>query len=112
MLLLILKQQVNQPVSFTYFILLSCILTIVILSFMRTLREGIYYLKMIHAVPCNNCKYFTGNYCLKCTIHPKKALTEQAIFCPDYQPEIQIMSTYSITCQRICSAKKSFHYRL
>ena len=40
--------------------------------------------KQMHKIPCSNCKYFTNNYRLKCTVKPDLASTEAAITCPDY----------------------------
>lgn len=49
-------------------------------------RDGVKRLKRLHQIPCAHCQFFTGNYCLKCTVHPSIALSEAAIDCPDYQP--------------------------
>lgn len=38
----------------------------------------------MHRIPCADCQYFTGDYTLKCTVHPSTALSEDAINCPDY----------------------------
>lgn len=37
-------------------------------------------------MPCSRCAFFTGSYHLKCTVHPCKALSEEAIGCLDYEP--------------------------
>lgn len=42
--------------------------------------------RTMHRVPCAQCQFFTHNYCLKCTVHPHRALTEEAIDCNDYTP--------------------------
>lgn len=39
----------------------------------------------MHQIPCTKCRFFTGDYRLKCTVHPSIANTEQAITCNDYQ---------------------------
>lgn len=52
-----------------------------------TAREGIATLKRLHQIPCANCEFFTGEYHLKCPIHPFSALTEEAIHCSDYAPK-------------------------
>lgn len=49
-----------------------------------TLRQGVGYVKRLHQIPCSRCTYFTGDYRLKCTVHPIFALTEEAIGCVDY----------------------------
>lgn len=47
-------------------------------------KYGITTVKRLHQIPCANCRFFTGNYYLKCTVHPSRALSEAAINCPDY----------------------------
>jgi hypothetical protein len=49
-------------------------------------RRGIKTLKRMHRIPCANCHFFTGDYHLKCTVHPKTALSEDAINCHDFMP--------------------------
>jgi hypothetical protein len=49
-------------------------------------RDGIARLKRLHQIPCSGCAFFTGDHRLKCTVHPCKALTEDAIACLDYEP--------------------------
>ena len=39
--------------------------------------------KRMHQIPCTKCRFFTGDYRLKCTVNPDIANTEQAIDCPD-----------------------------
>ena len=41
--------------------------------------------KKMHSIPCTKCRFFTGDYRLKCTANPSIANTEQAIDCPDYR---------------------------
>ncbi|MHC5746902.1 MAG: hypothetical protein ACYTXT_34465 [Nostoc sp.] len=53
-----------------------------------TLKKGISFLWELHQVPCHNCQYFTNDYRLKCTVHPKKACSEQAVGCIDFEPKI------------------------
>jgi hypothetical protein len=52
---------------------------------LQRLRDGMQYLQKLHQVPCSGCVYFTGNYQLKCAVHPCRALSEEAINCFDYQ---------------------------
>jgi hypothetical protein len=42
-------------------------------------------LRRMHQVPCDRCIYFTNSSHLKCTVHPCKALTENAIDCRDFE---------------------------
>lgn len=50
-------------------------------------KEGITRLKRLHQIPCSRCQFFTGDYRLKCTVYPIKALSEDAIDCLDYEPQ-------------------------
>ncbi len=52
----------------------------------RTFKQGWNHLRQLHQVPCSRCAYFTGDYRLKCTVHPVHALTEDAIGCKDFEP--------------------------
>ncbi len=58
-------------------------------SFWHTICEGIRHLKKLHQVPCDSCQYFTGEYLLKCTVHPCKAFSEEAIDCLGFAPNLQ-----------------------
>jgi hypothetical protein len=60
------------------------LIAIFIWSFWKVVIEGITHLKKLHAIPCSRCAYFTGDYRLKCTLHPCDALTEEAINCRDF----------------------------
>jgi hypothetical protein len=51
-----------------------------------TARDGVKRAKQMHQIPCPNCQFFTGDYNLKCTVHPMSALSEDAIDCVDYFP--------------------------
>lgn len=50
-----------------------------------TTREAIARARQMHQIPCADCRYFTNTHFLKCPIHPKEALSEAAINCPDYE---------------------------
>jgi hypothetical protein len=43
----------------------------------------------MHQIPCANCVFFTGDYHLKCPVHPRIALSEDAIDCSDYRSNSQ-----------------------
>ena len=47
--------------------------------------QGVAKLKRLHQIPCSNCAFFTGDYRLKCPVHPHEALSEEAIGCFDYE---------------------------
>lgn len=61
--------------------------TLVVLVFWNismAARDAIACAKQMHEIPCDNCQFFTGDYRLKCTVHPTYALTEEAINCLDF----------------------------
>ena len=65
------------------------ILSLIIISLWNlwlTFDKGITYVKRLHQIPCSRCAFFTGDYHLKCTVHPDNALTETALNCCDYEP--------------------------
>ncbi len=49
-------------------------------------KESLVRLKRMHQIPCSRCAFFTQEYCLKCTVHPIIALSEEAIACRDFEP--------------------------
>ena len=51
----------------------------------KILRKDWKHLQQLHQIPCDGCVFFTGEYNLKCTVHPSKALREEAIDCMDYR---------------------------
>ncbi|MFN3361065.1 MAG: hypothetical protein ACK421_06545 [Pseudanabaenaceae cyanobacterium] len=63
----------------------SIVITI-LYGYWRSLRSGWQWVREQHRIPCSRCVYFTGNYRLKCTVHPSHALSPQAINCPDFEP--------------------------
>ncbi|MBD1912701.1 hypothetical protein H6G02_09150 [Leptolyngbya sp. FACHB-16] len=67
------------------------------------LRDSVGQARQMHRVPCANCRYFTGDYHLKCTVHPGRALSEEAIGCLDYeagQPYAGVMSATHVVSSR------------
>jgi hypothetical protein len=50
-------------------------------------RDGVKRAQVMHQIPCSECRYFTNNYLLKCPLHPKIALSEEAINCGDYETD-------------------------
>ena len=69
--------------------ILSCLAWFVLVligwSIITAVRDGITEVKHLHRIPCARCQYFTGDYHLKCTVHPTWALSEAAINCSDYR---------------------------
>ncbi|MEM9272637.1 MAG: hypothetical protein AAGA80_06685 [Cyanobacteria bacterium P01_F01_bin.143] len=70
----------------------STIGSFIIWKLLKEAHQGVSYIRKMHQIPCSNCIYFTGNYRLKCTVDPIKALTEDAIACRDFETK----SYYSI----------------
>ncbi len=48
-------------------------------------RDSVKRARVMHQIPCSECQYFTNNHLLKCPLHPKIALSEEAINCRDYE---------------------------
>lgn len=67
-------------------------------------QDGMARLKRLHQIPCSGCAYFTGDYRLKCTVHPCKALTEEALECLDYEPSKKLARC---ACAKPCSTIKA-----
>jgi hypothetical protein len=57
-------------------------------SLISCILDAIAQAKKMHQIPCTKCRFFTGDYRLKCTVNPMIANTEQAIGCGEYQKEI------------------------
>lgn len=68
-------------------------------------REGVAQLRRLHQVPCSRCAFFTGDYRLKCTVHPSNALSEEAINCLDFEPTMARYSTPQ-TCPKMANCHK------
>lgn len=70
----------------TFFI---CLLVVMMLCFslsvVRAFKQGTEQLRRLHQIPCHNCDFFTNDFRLKCTVHPMKACTEDAISCIDFE---------------------------
>lgn len=47
-------------------------------------QEALAIAQRMHQIPCSQCRFFSGDYRLKCSVHPDWAATELAIDCPDY----------------------------
>lgn len=66
----------------------SLVLVSFVWSLWEAFQKGWLHLQRLHQIPCHHCVFFTGEYNLKCTVHPFKALNEAAIDCPDYEPVV------------------------
>lgn len=58
---------------------------LVVWSAWAVIRDAAKQAVHLHQIPCANCQFFTGDYHLKCTVHPSTAMSEAAINCPDYR---------------------------
>ena len=54
-------------------------------SLFITIRYEMIRLTSVDFIPCYSCIYYTGERELKCTVHPYKALTQNATDCLDFE---------------------------
>ncbi len=85
MLILILFQLIPSISKLAFMICVYLYFSNYILLVLKETRKNWAQLRRLHQIPCSNCLFFTGEYNLKCPVHPCKALSEQAIDCVDYQ---------------------------
>jgi hypothetical protein len=79
--------QTMQPVLEPLCFFLAWVIVLLSLySICTMICDGVIRAKVMHQIPCANCQFFTGDYRLKCPVHPTRALTEAAIHCPDHEP--------------------------
>ncbi|NJN86191.1 MAG: hypothetical protein HC881_07570 [Leptolyngbyaceae cyanobacterium SL_7_1] len=76
---------VIPPLTMLYFVGAWLIVVLCIWSVWAFFKEATNTAVRMHRIPCANCHFFTGNYQLKCSVHPSIALSEAAIDCPDYR---------------------------
>jgi hypothetical protein len=62
-------------------------------------KKAVSHLQRLHQIPCANCAFFTGDYRLKCTVHPITAMSEEAIDCCDFIPNTQ-QQVFSCRCPK------------
>ncbi len=77
-----LFQAILVPVCF---VLAWLIVALLAWSLWAAIRDAVGKAKQMHEIPCANCQFFTNTHYLKCPVHPKSALSEDAIGCPDYK---------------------------
>ncbi|NEP80770.1 MAG: hypothetical protein F6K39_22920 [Okeania sp. SIO3B3] len=75
------------------------LITIGLRNLYLTFQQGINYVQRLHQIPCSRCTFFTGDYRLKCTVHPDNALTETALNCSDYEPNNNLAKPILQQCQ-------------
>lgn len=77
--------QVLELVSVPVFSLIACSSAVLFLAAISiNARDGMRYVQRMHQIPCPDCQFFTGDYQLKCALHPNSALSEGAIGCSDF----------------------------
>ncbi len=84
-LMLNLLQQFQEVLQPIFFVSAWVLLFLLGWTLVRTITDLINRSKKMHEIPCTNCKFFTNDYRLKCTVQPRLANTEQAISCPDFR---------------------------
>ncbi|MEL6385444.1 MAG: hypothetical protein AAFQ89_23865 [Cyanobacteria bacterium J06626_18] len=67
------------------FVMAWAIVAIAVWSIWSAIRDSVKRAQRMHQIPCSQCRYFSGNYLLKCPVHPGNALTEEAIGCSDFE---------------------------
>lgn len=72
--------------TFVCFVLTWTLIATFLWTIRVVTRDGIKSVKRMHQIPCCDCQFFTGDYRLKCTLHPSLALTEEVINCLDFCP--------------------------
>ena len=77
-------------------IIFSCI------SFCMILTKGTNHVRTLHKIPCSGCDFFTNDYRLKCTIHPYKACSEEAIDCIDFEVKTANCNAYQKCRRKLC----------
>jgi hypothetical protein len=86
-----------QPVFAPLCFIIICVLMILMLQIIWTSAcIGIANLKRLHQIPCPDCRFFTDDFRLKCTVHPNLALTEEALNCCDFCSKKTSTSKYYI----------------
>ena len=102
MVQVVLLSVIFHPLRLLYSIAAFGLMGLFVWSLQLAFRDGIIHLKRLHSIPCSRCAYFTGDYRLKCTVHPKMALTEDALGCGDYEvngpQKLGLQTVYSSHC--------------
>jgi hypothetical protein len=62
---------------------------------MNVVKDNQIFLKKkpLSKFPCQNCKYFSSNYYMRCAVNPSIVMTKEAKDCPDYLAEDDASST-------------------
>lgn len=78
-------QHVRSLPSTIYAALAWGLLALMFGSLVTAVRDTVGRSRQMHQIPCAGCQFFTNDYRLKCTLHPKMAATEAAINCRDFE---------------------------
>ena len=78
------------------------IIFLLIYSGLQTFSKGTNYVKILHEVPCAGCEYFTNDYRLKCTVHPVKACSPEALGCLDFEPKTDCCNANQKRPRKLC----------
>ncbi len=102
MIQVVLLSVTLNPIRCLYSMSALGLIAFFVWSVQLAFREGMLNLKRLHSIPCSRCAYFTGDYRLKCTVHPKLALTEEALECRDFESncgeKLRLQEVYSSHC--------------
>lgn len=89
------QQLFNQTLElFMVFWCLCCawgFMAFLVWNLWHALQRGVRQLQQLHQVPCDRCLFCTGDYRLKCTVHPTIAFSEEAIDCPDFESTVHLI---------------------
>ena len=77
----------NSPLHILCLLIAWILIAVFAWSCWLAAKDGITTVQRLHQIPCSTCQFFTGSYQLKCPVHPKMALSEEAINCSDYDPK-------------------------
>lgn len=78
-----------QSIPFVCKLVLIIYVLLVLFGYLRSVwrhtQRDLVRLQRLDQIPCSRCLFFTGEYNLKCAVHPCKAFSEEAIGCADYE---------------------------
>ena len=82
---MILQKVIMTQMGWFCPLLIWLVLLCFVCAIFLAIQDGFVSLRKLHQIPCAHCAFYTGKTCLKCTIHPYKAFTEEAISCEDWE---------------------------
>lgn len=78
----------ESGITLLRFLLPGTLITFFGWSIISFVFDAVGQAKQMHQIPCTQCRFFTNDHRLKCTIRPHIANTEQAIDCSDYRSDL------------------------